>query len=463
MKYLYSLAVLSYILTSIFTNENLHTVVSMICLLIVLLTFFYVSRFVQMMGIIFLGLGFGMLYKSDSSWVSYLDSFGPMLNLLTLFAIVPILAIPIKLGNYADGIQNVIKKKVKHSGQLYMVTSGVSYFFSCFMNLATLPMTYYSIQPSVKLFSIFSKERFMSRAVTHGFAMPLLWTPVTPIVGIIIEMTGVNWGEMLQFLIPLSIAGLLLDWFMGVWISSKRHNHNNALLTDEIAVSLDHEVEEAVEEKKGRLIYILIAILLFNAVISILEYWSKASFLFLVSILVIPFASIWSISLRKTKQFKQALQEHFQTHLMKMKEQFFIFLSAGFFISAIDVSNTDKLIHSWIISLKGVIGTEGFLFILPLIPLVLAFTGIHPAVAVALMAGALDPVVLGISPKLLTVAMLGGAVSAFLMGPYNATIGLMSTIINESPFRISNWNSAFTVSYLALLAVYLYFLQVVVF
>ena len=39
--------------------------------------------------------------------------------------------------------------------------------------------------------------------------------------------------------------------------------------------------------------------------------------------------------------------------------------------------------------------------------------------------------------------MLGGAVTAFLMGPFNGTIGLMSSIINESPFKISELECTF--------------------
>ncbi|WLR52911.1 hypothetical protein LC040_08480 [Bacillus tianshenii] len=459
--YLYGLSILLYLVKTIFPKVQIDFLLSSICLVIVLTSFFYVKRFVKVLGLIFLSLGVIMLISAGAGWKHYVLSFGPMLNLLTLFTLIPILALPIRLGEYATGIQGLVEKRVKNTGHLYMMTSGISYFFSIFMNLATLPMTYYSMRPALDIFTLQNRERFMSRAITHGFAMPLLWAPVTPIVGIVIEMTGVSWGSVLPYVIPLSIFGLALDWFLGLRVSSKRENQGlvEGKTAEELAIT-----EEKVGKKGSarRILQIFVAILIFNVIISILEQVFHFSFIVLVALTVIPFALIWSLFLKKTSAFFSGLKEHFQTHLLKMRAQFVIFLSAGFFISTIQVSGMDHLLNGWIGTFKGVIGSEIFLVLIPVIPLLLAFTGLHPAVALALMAGSLDPNILDISPHILTVSMLGGAVSAFLMGPYNATIGLMSSIVNESPFKISNWNIQFTVIYLVVLMMYLVTLQIVI-
>ncbi|RBW70971.1 hypothetical protein [Bacillus taeanensis] len=459
LRYLFLAVIALYLTAILFPQLNINLIISILCMTIVASTLFFVKRFVRVFGLIFLTLGIIMLVNSEAGVKEYIISFGPMLNLLSLFALIPILALPIKLGHYADGIQNAIRQKVKTSGQLYMMTSGISYFLSCFMNLATLPMTYYSIKPSVGLFPLKNKERFMSRAVTHGFAMPLLWAPVTPIVGIVIEMTGVSWGAMLPYLIPLSVLGLCIDWIMGVVISARRPDrYNKAFAGNETAAALD------THENKGsysKLLHILGAIFLFNVTISFIEKQFQLSFLVLVTLLVIPFAFLWCLFLGESKGFALGLKEHFQTHLFKMKDQFFIFLSAGFFISAVNYSKTDQLFNGWITSIKDFIGIEIFIVILPLVPLALAFTGLHPAVGLALMAEALDPASLNIAPEILTVSMLGGAVSALLMGPYNATIGLMANIVKDNPFKVSNWNAPFTFTYIGLLMVFLVVLQII--
>ncbi|KKB36616.1 hypothetical protein [Bacillus thermotolerans] len=409
----------------------------------------------RILGSLFLLSGAALLWTSGAGWQHYILSFGPMLDLLTMFTLIPILGIPIKLGQYSESIQTLIERKVKTSGHLYILTSGISYFFSIFMNLATLPMTYYSIRPALHVFAIPHEERFMSRAITRGFAMPLTWAPVTPIVGIVIVMTGVSWSSVLPYLIPLSIFGLLTDWFLGSRKAKRLPARQNAISMQEMAVA----AESNALSRPGRIAHILIAILLFNVAISIIEVQLPYSFLILVSLLVIPFAFSWALLLKKGKAFGTQLSSHFQSVADSMKDQFFIFLSAGFFISTINVSHANDWLYAVITNVIDTISVEIFLILLPLIPLAFAFLGFHPAVTLALMAEALNPSAIGISPVILTVAMLAGAVSAFLVGPYNATIGLMSNIAKESSYKISNWNLGFTCLYIGFVMMYLFLLE----
>lgn len=455
LRFLFLILIILYLFSALFPQWDIQPLLSVLCLTAVVSTFWVTKKFVQILGSIFLVFGLWLLWTSGAHWQEYLFSFGPMLDLLTMFVLIPILGIPIKLGEYGNSIQSLIQKKVKTSGHLYMLTSGISYFFSIFMNLATLPMTYYSIRPALSVFSVQHEERFMSRAITRGFAMPLTWAPVTPIVGIVIVMTGVSWVSVLPYLIPLSLFGLLMDWYLGSRKAKKMPLSSKGTPMSEMAVS----TEQHPASRPGRVWQILIAILIFNVIISIAEVQFPYSFLILVSLTVIPFAFAWSLLLKKGKAFGKQLSEHFKAFSIGMKDQFFIYLSAGFFISTIKVSHTNELLYDWITSLINVIGVEFFLILLPLIPLAFAFLGLHPAVTLALMAETLDPEVIGISPSVLTVAMLAGAVSAFLVGPYNATIGLMSNIAKESSYKISNWNLGFTFLYIGCVAIYLFMLQ----
>lgn len=454
LRFMLLFVILMYLVSIIFPQLDIKFLISVLSLIIVLITMFQAKRFVQILGSSFLILGLFLLWTTSAPWQQYILSFGPMLDLLTMFTLIPILGIPIKLGLYSESIQTIIQKRVKSSGQLYIITSGISYFFSIFMNLATLPMTYYSIRPALSLFTVQNKERFMSRAISRGFAMPLLWAPVTPIVGIVITMTGVTWLSILPYVIPLSIVGMGLDWYIGARRSKM------VIKTQNIAA---HETATTVEisrtNRSGRVFQILLAIIIFNVVISILEKLVPYPFLILVSILVIPFAFSWSLFLKQGKDFGVQLKNHFKSFALTMKDQFFIYLSAGFFISTINVSHTNQWLFTWVIKFIHFAGVNIFLILLPLIPLFFAFLGLHPAVSLALMIEGLNPKVIGISPHILTVAMLAGAVSAFLVGPYNATLGLMSNIVKESSYKVSNWNLSFAGLYIGCVMVYLFFLQ----
>ncbi|WP_338451606.1 hypothetical protein R4Z09_06925 [Niallia oryzisoli] len=455
LRLLFLSAILLYLLSTLLPQLGINPYISILCLVIVLSTLGIVKRFVRILGSIFLLLGLFLLWTSGADWTHYISSFGSMLDLLTLFSLVPILGIPIKLGEYSESIKTVIHKKVKTTGKLYMLTSGISYFFSIFMNLATLPMAYYSIRPALESFPIKQENRFLSRAITRGFAMPLLWAPVTPIVGIVVGMTKVSWLSILPYVLPLSIFGLLLDWLLGRQKSTKKIEDEEAVTTPELAAAK----ESSLKDSPFRVLQILLAIVLFIIVISTLDAYFDYSFIILVSLLVIPFSLIWALLLRRGSDFFTQLIDHFKSFTVSMKDQFFIFLSAGFLISTIQFSHTNEFINEQTLNMINVMGAEFFLLLLPLIPIGLAFIGLHPAVSLSLVAGALNPSVLGISPYIVTVAMLIGAVGSFLVGPYNATMGLMSNIIKESSFKVSNWNLGFTGLYVGFAMVYLIILE----
>ncbi|MDQ1003027.1 hypothetical protein QFZ28_003427 [Neobacillus niacini] len=324
------------------------------------------------------------------------------------------------------------------------------------MNLATLPMAYYSIRPALNMFSVGNKERFMSRAISRGFAMPLLWAPVTPIVGIVISVTDVSWVSIIPYVVPLSFLGLGMDWLLGA--------HKSKKMLDPVQNVSVHETAATIEagqlNSPGRVIQIFLAIIIFIVAISIAESLFHYSFLILVSLIVIPFAFAWSLFLKKGGEFGSQLLKHFQMFSVSMKDQFFIYLSAGFFISTINISNTNQLLYDWIMKFIGVAGVETFLILLPLVPLAFAFLGLHPAVTLALMTEGLDLSAIGINPHILTVAMLAGAVSAFLVGPYNATLGLMANLVKNTSYKVSNWNITFTAFYISIVMGYLFLLQV---
>jgi hypothetical protein len=455
LRILFFLVIFLYLLSVFVPQLHIGVVLSVLCLIIVLSTLLKTKGLVRILGSSFLLLGLLLLWSSRAPWFQYILSFGPMLDLLTMFTLVPILGIPIKIGGYSEGIQTIIQTKVKNSRQLYIITSIFSYFFSIFMNLATLPMTYYSIRPALDVIPVQNKERFMSRAISRGFAMPLVWAPVTPIVGIVITMTGVSWVSILPYVIPLSIIGMGLDWYSGSRRANVTIKNHKNISSHETAATL----ETAPPRRSRSVFQILLAIIIFNVIIALVEKWFSYPFLTLISLLVIPFSFTWSLFLKQGKEFGSQLLKHFQGFSLSMKDQFFIYLSAGFFISTINVSHANVWLDGWILRFIHVAGVNIFLVLLPLFPLALAFLGLHPAVSLALMTEGLNARVIGISPTILTVAMLAGAVSAFLVGPYNATLGLMSNLVNESSYKVSNWNLTFAGLYIVIVMAYLFGLQ----
>ncbi|HUC94352.1 MAG TPA: hypothetical protein VMS09_20430 [Paenibacillus sp.] len=475
-RLLFLAAIAIYLGSAVYPDAALKWAVSALSFAIVVTAFFSAGKFVRAVGGVFLAVGFSLLALNKASAAEMLRSFGYMMNVLSLFALIPLIALPIELGRYAARVQAAVRARVRSSGMLYALTSFLSYVFCSFMNLGALPMVHQTIRPSLKLFPIRERDRFISRAITHGYSMPVIWTPVSPILGIVVEMTGVRWSALLPIVIPLSLLGLALDWAIAMWIAARRRKQAGVSAASELSeaaseVSAAAEVPEAsgqapvkpADENAGSQAkhpaHIFAAILIFNVLVSLLELLTHVSFLLLVSMTVIPFAFLWSLLIGQGLSFIRRARTRLPEQVLRMQDQFLVYLSAGFMITAIQSTGAGRVLNSGLGTFKDAIGADLFLLFIPLIPLGLAFVGLHPAVGLALAAESLDPAALGISPQITAIAMLTGAATAFLMGPYNATAGIMAGLINRSPYKVSNWNAPFTAAYLAMSTIVLLILQ----
>ncbi|WP_047151779.1 hypothetical protein [Aneurinibacillus tyrosinisolvens] len=104
------------------------------------------------------------------------------------------------------------------------------------------------------------------------------------------------------------------------------------------------------------------------------------------------------------------------------------------------------------VQLNELVGIHWFLILLPYITLLFAYIGLHPIVVVNLLAQSLKPDVLGTTTEQMAIALLGGAVMTFFMGPFSGTLGLMSSMINVAPLRIARWSLVNVIGFSIILA-----------
>ncbi|WP_020617820.1 hypothetical protein [Paenibacillus daejeonensis] len=463
-----------YLISVLYPAKLLDWLVPLLSILVILVVVSRIGMYVRLLGMLMLGIGLWLLAAHGAGWGQVLLSFGRMMNILSLFALVPLIALPIELGRYALRIRLAVARRVKTSGLLYMITSGLTYIASSFMSLGAMPMMYQTMKPSMDLYPIGEKERFISRSITHGFAMPTVWTPVTPIVGIVVEMTGVRWLHIIPILIPFSLLGLAADCLIAFTLSKRRRRQlaaisemsgkperddaGDAALLGTEAADNGRMTEEGAA-KGAHPSHILLAVVALNGLISLLESRLHLGFLLLVTLTVIPFALVWSLLLGQGRAFLSLARERLPQHLGRMKEQFYMFLCAGFMITAIQSTGATHVINTALGAIKQTVGAELFILLIPLIPLGLAFAGLQPAVALALAAEAMNPTALGVSVEIAAIAMLTGAAAAFMMGPYNATASMMAGLINRSAYKVSNWNLPFTAAYIGMVTVLLIVLE----
>jgi len=396
----------------------------------------------RLLAILFLGGGTWMLARSGVGWLDGFGAFGEMAYLLALFAVLPVCSVPVKLGGYSDAIQSVLRGRIKGVFQLNCLVTTLSFICGSFMSLAAVPIMMTSMEPVVRTYPIRHPERFIAVSTVYGYALPILWTPVSGVVGVIVYTLHVDWLTLFPVLFALSIAGLLANWVIFYFIE----------LRDEPAPAAEFDpVQGAAASPLPRLMQMVAAVTLLIAGIVLLEYWLHIGLITVVTLVAIPFALAWSAVIGRARAFFGETRVQIAVRLPRMADQFVIFLCAGFFAQSMRLSGFDQQVNLMFLHLHNALGTMPFLLLMPPMTLLASFAGMHPLVLIALLGESLKPELLGLGSMQLAVTLIGSAVLTYVAGPFSGTLGLVQSINQVSTFRLSLWNAPYAFGYVVLL------------
>lgn len=400
------------------------------------------GRAARLVSVMLLAGGIMFLWRAGTTWSAAAAAFGTMVPVVVLFAVIPVLALPVQLGGYGYGVAAVCRRRVRTPAQLYRVISGLSYFLSAFLNLATLPMVVTAVRDAVQQYRIARPNRFLASGVLHGFALPTLWSPVAPIVGFVLDQTGVSWIRLFPLLCGLSLLGLAWDWLRhaaGVrW--GRRATVASCAIADDAPDRGVSSVETAAAEadRSGRPLWeMVIAVGIFLGAVSVTSLVTGGSLTRTVAVLVVPFAAAWALAIGQGRGFWRALREYARVKLLRMANQTAVFVSAGFFATCLQQAGVDASLGEAVHRVADAIGPSGALALVLATPMAFAYAGMHPIVTLTLLLPAFRPDVVGLAPELLAAGLLCGAMATFVGGPFNATLGVMAALVNESPFALA--------------------------
>jgi hypothetical protein len=398
------------------------------------------------LSLLLLGAGSWMLWKKDVGWSAYLSAYGEMLYLLALFTVVPMLAEPIKLGGYSQAIQAVLRNRISGVFKLNCMVTMLAFVCGSFMSLASIPIMMVAMEAVIDRYPVDNKMRFMVVSAISGYVLPMMWTPVSGVVGVVLYNLHMDWLSMFPTLFALSIACLFTNWI--VFYLLEVRNKSGAPVVAAEAVADAEPVSPL-----PRLAQMLLGIILLVVTIALLEQWLQIGSITIVTLVSIPFAMAWSAVIGKAPQFVQGASAQLKSRLPRMADQFAIFLSGGFFVKAMHLSGFDHAANLMFLHLHDLIGTQLLLIVMPVMALIGSYAGVHPLVAIVLLGESLKPEVLGIRPSQMAVALVGSSVLTFMQGPFSGTLGLVQSITRISTFRLALWSAPYAAGYFVVLSI----------
>jgi hypothetical protein len=442
---LYLAAIVVFLLARLGHLTSLMPLVSLLALASIVVSLPACGLVARMLTVLFLAGGALMLWQAGAGWQQYLLAHGEMLYLLALFAVLPLLSIPVQLGAYGQSIETVLRSRITGPFQLNCVVTALAYLCGSFMSLAAMPIMMTSLAPVLAAYPLREPQRFAAVATTYGYVLPILWTPVSGVVGVVLHGLRLEWTALLPMLIGLSMAGLLLNWAL-FWLIELRGR-------PALAAPARGANQPPLGPALRHLSQMLLGIVLMVTLIAVFDRLLKIGMLTVVTLLAIPFSLAWSLALGRGRAFMQAAALHMTSRLPRLADQFAIFLAAGFFVSAMHLSGADLVVNQAFLQLHETLGTRLFLLAMPLMALAASMAGIHPLVAIALLGQSLKPEVLGVDAQLLALSLIGSAVLTYMLGPFSGTLGLMQSLTHIPGARLASWNLPYAIGYLALLAI----------
>jgi hypothetical protein len=443
---LYLAAIVIFLLASLAHLPALMPLASVLALLCIVVSLPACGPIARTLTVLFLAGGYLMLWRAGVAWPQYLLAHGEMLYLLALFAVLPLLSIPVQLGAYGNSIETVLRSRISGLFQLNCVVTVLAYLCGSFMSLAAMPIMMTSLAPVVSAYPLRDPQRFATVATIYGYVLPILWTPVSGVVGVVLHGLHLEWTALLPMLIGLSLAGLLLNWAL-FWLIELRGRPAT------VAPAPPGTPQPPSGPALRHLLQMLLGIVLMVTLIGVFDRVLKIGMLTVVTLLAFPYALGWSMALRKGRAFMHLAAQHMTSRLPRLADQFAIFLAAGFFVTAMHLSGTDHTVNQAFLALHQALGTRLFLLAMPLMALAASMAGVHPLVAIALLGQSLKPDVLGIDARLLALTLIGSSVLTYMLGPFSGTLGLMQSLTRIPGYRLARWNLPYAAGYVALLAI----------
>lgn len=437
MSILYLVLIGLFLTSVLFDAALISKLISVVTLLALIASFpsaRWVSRF---MSLVFLVGGTATLLSVSAGAESMLFGFGEMVYIVTLFSLLPVLSIPIRLFHYDQAVSRFFNAFSATTNKAYFGILSVSYFLGSFLNLGTVPLVYRTVEQSVADLGIENSQKFISISLTQGFIGPLVWTPFSGVLGVTLAVFSTSWLAILPVLLSVGVLSVALSAVAFFVFQARGFRHAAGSNVPDLHHTDAQRLTQRVEWSTIRPLLELFCIVLgFIMAVLFLEFRFQAGLVITIIFTTGPFTILWIFIKGGARKLPQALREHFQGHFRSMAGTYLVFLSAGYFLNSFAMSGYNDLIAEASRNVIYFVGTEYFVLLFPLIVVLLAFLAIHPIVFLILISGALSSEVVGLSAEGMAVTFLAGGVLNFIISPYSGTVGLLRQMTSLSGGQI---------------------------
>ncbi|MFS0785911.1 hypothetical protein ABC345_05925 [Shouchella sp. 1P09AA] len=407
-----------------------------LALIIISINFFKVKRLYFWAGTAFFIVGLVCTFLYVPTERPFLSLFGSMTSLLALLFVLPYMSTIIAVGKYDRALGQMIRKPPQLTMvRLYRRTSMMTYMLTLFLNVATVPVVVSTVKAQVSQLKDAFIQRFFAHSILRAYGLVLLWSPTEVLVASTIDMTGTSYLLLFPTLFAISVLFISLDWFI--------HNRQLKQVDLKAAVEVTHNPVQL----RKKLLELGFAITCFIVLLLSLNAFIPQSFLFSVTVLIIPFTFMWAFFIKKGKRFLILSTAYVKGNTTQLHGLFFLFLAAGFFVEVFPYTTLFGHMDTFFSYVYESAPILLFYLLIAVCIFSFALIGFHPLISIAIFSPFLADAMIA-HPYGVSVLLIGVGLSTVMIGPFNITPTILAMQLQANPYAIIQKNLVFAFSYL---------------
>lgn len=437
-----------YIFNYFLESQLLQIILSVGIVVFIILSLSALQGSLKFITYILLIAAFTIFIGTRATIWEWLDGVRVNLTLVSIFTLVPLLGIPVRLGGYLESLKLLFARVNPKSSFVFLVTQTLAHALGVVFNIGSISIVHYLSKAAP-----IQSPRLLVSAINRGFLSVIFWSPYFGAVAVVLSMLSTKWVTIL----PFSLGFVLISFFVSFavdWTLIQKSDANFAL---EMSATKEDEHAPKLNNRfvKKKVIELFSLLFVMMLIVLGIELFAGLEVAVIICLVALFFPLLWSFFQRNQAIYFVELKDHVFKTLPRMRKEVVLFLVSGFFSAAFMKTDMSSTIITFVTNLFDGF-TIGVAYCIVLAIVITSVAGIHPIVPVTVFASSFDPTLLGFSPEYFSVLLLASWGVSSTISPATASSNLLANLWNIEVTKIAfRWNIKYGIIMAIILPIYL--------
>lgn len=429
----YSIVFLIHIINVFVESRTLNYIIGIFAIFMLIVSFTGASTLFRILGSVFVLVG-GIAYVTSAKPLEAIPGLlTSNMSLLTLLAMLPWMNSVVRSGRFDRGLNSLLNANVSDLGKLYPRGSITTLTLAAFLNLSAASISQDVLKENLRTLNKKVRNSFIGTATLRGYTLALLWSPLEILLAVSIFTTGADYVSLLPWLLLIAGITFFLDSLWGRY-HYKKYSYDNPT--------------QAIINKKAvtkKILHLITALALFLTLVITLGNLFDLDFIFTVTILIFPFASVWAWFMKRWRSFWAIGWQTWKQKTNTMQNFIVLFISLAFFANSITGTPFLDVIQ------KPVLAFSDYPFVIfvviQVIFIFMSMFGVHPIATIGILSGIIATLLETMNPISLAIVLTTSAVATLTVGSYGLVVQLTSMNTGQNPYRITLHNMPYALGF----------------